>query len=105
MLTIEAIIITLNHCCLLQIQIVVVGVGGGGVNAVNGMIATATRLKDAGVKFIAMNTDQQALSNSRADIRLPLGPRRTKGLGTGGIPEVGFQAAEESKLEIMRWVM
>ncbi len=79
------------------------GVGGGGVNAVNGMLATATRLKDRGVKFIAMNTDQQALSRSRADIILPLGPLRTKGLGAGGIPEVGFQAAEESKLDIMRW--
>ncbi len=74
----------------------VVGVGGGGGNAVNRMI-------DAGLKkvqYLAMNTDMQALQSSQADVRLPLGSELTGGLGAGGVPEVGAKAAEESREEI-----
>jgi cell division protein FtsZ len=71
----------------------VVGVGGGGTNAVNRMIAAGLR----GVDFIAMNTDAQALSQSNAQTKIQLGARLTKGLGAGGVPEVGLKAAEESR--------
>jgi cell division protein FtsZ len=76
----------------------VVGVGGGGSNAVNSMIEAGI----AGVDFIAMNTDVQALDRSKAPTRLQLGPNVTRGLGAGGNPEVGRQAAEESKAEVRR---
>ena len=74
----------------------VVGVGGGGVNAVNRMI-------DAGlhnVEFIAANTDAQALLMSDADLKLDIGRQLTRGLGAGSDPEVGRQAAEEHRGEI-----
>ena len=70
----------------------VVGLGGGGCNAVNRMIDFGMK----GVEFIACNTDQQALQNSLADVNIQLGPRSTRGLGAGGIPSVGEKAAEES---------
>lgn len=74
----------------------VVGVGGGGSNAVNRMIEAGI----AGVDFIAVNTDSQALMSSRARQRLHLGERVTRGLGAGGDPEIGSRAAEESLDEI-----
>ena len=77
-------------------KIKVIGIGGGGSNAVNRMI----RHNLAGVDFIAMNTDLQALSNSGAETVLQIGPKLTKGLGAGGVPDVGKKAAEESRAEI-----
>ncbi|MDA8073405.1 MAG: cell division protein FtsZ [Actinomycetota bacterium] len=74
----------------------VVGVGGGGVNAVNRMIDAGLR----GVEFIAMNTDAQALLMSEADLKLDIGRQLTRGLGAGSDPEVGRQAAEEHRGEI-----
>ncbi len=74
----------------------VVGVGGGGSNAVNRMIEAGI----AGVDFIAINTDNQALMSSRARQRLHIGDRATRGLGAGGDPEMGTRAAEESVEEI-----
>jgi cell division protein FtsZ len=70
----------------------VIGVGGGGGNAINTMEGNNI----LGVEFIAANTDVQALENSKADIRLPLGPSLAKGLGAGANPERGREAAEES---------
>jgi cell division protein FtsZ len=74
----------------------VVGVGGGGTNAVNRMIEEGIR----GVEFVAVNTDAQALALSDADIKVHIGTDITKGLGAGANPEVGAQAAEESRDEI-----
>ncbi len=74
----------------------VVGVGGGGVNAVNRMIEAGLK----GVEFIAMNTDSQALLMSDADLKLDIGRELTRGLGAGSDPEVGRQAAEEHRSEI-----
>jgi cell division protein FtsZ len=74
----------------------VVGIGGGGSNAVNRMIEAGI----AGVDFIAINTDNQALMSSRARQRLHIGERVTRGLGAGGDPEVGARAAEESTDEL-----
>ena len=74
----------------------VVGVGGGGVNAVNRMIDAGLK----GVEFIAVNTDAQALLMSDADIKLDIGRELTRGLGAGSDPEVGRQAAEEHTQEI-----
>ena len=74
----------------------VVGVGGGGVNAVNRMIESGIR----GVEFIAVNTDAQALLMSDADIKLDLGREITRGLGAGANPEVGQAAAEAHKEEL-----
>ena len=70
----------------------VVGLGGGGCNAVNRMIEYGMR----GVEFIACNTDKQALISSNADKKIQLGPKSTRGLGAGGLPGVGETAAEES---------
>ena len=74
----------------------VVGVGGGGVNAVNRMIELGLR----GVEFIAINTDAQALLMSDADVKLDVGRELTKGLGAGADPEVGRRAAEDHAEEI-----
>ena len=74
----------------------VVGVGGGGVNAVNRMIEAGLK----GVEFIAANTDSQALLMSDADLKLDIGRQRTRGLGAGSDPEVGREAAEEHRAEI-----
>ncbi len=77
-------------------QIKVVGVGGGGQNAVNRMIEADVQ----GVEFIAVNTDAQALMLSNAPQRVRIGDKLTKGLGSGGKPEIGLRAAEESREEI-----
>lgn len=77
-------------------SIKVIGVGGGGSNAVNRMIDA----KIQGVEFIAINTDGQALNRSNADIRLRIGDQLTKGLGAGANPDIGQQAAIESKDEL-----
>ncbi len=77
-------------------QIKVVGVGGGGSNAVNRMIAEGLR----GVEFIAINTDAQALQLSQASRRLQIGSKLTRGLGCGGRADLGERAAEESREEI-----
>ncbi|MEJ2758784.1 MAG: cell division protein FtsZ [Anaerolineales bacterium] len=74
----------------------VVGLGGGGGNAVNRMIS----LNLNGVQFIAANTDHQDLANNLAPVKIQLGPRSTRGLGAGGNPTVGRIAAEESAKEI-----
>ena len=74
----------------------VVGVGGGGTNAVNRMIEEGIR----GVEFVAVNTDAQALAISDADIKVHIGSDITKGLGAGANPEVGKEAAEDSRDEI-----
>ena len=74
----------------------VIGVGGAGNNAVNRMI-------DAGIKnveFIAVNTDRQALNLSKASSKIQIGEKLTRGLGAGANPDIGTQAAEESRAEI-----
>lgn len=76
----------------------VIGVGGGGSNAVNRMIESGIH----GVEFIAMNTDVQVLDQSAATTRVQLGANLTRGLGAGGNPEIGKSAAEESKNEIRK---
>lgn len=74
----------------------VIGVGGGGGNAVNRMIASGLK----GVDFVTLNTDAQALNRSSADSRVQLGAKLTRGLGAGANPQVGEKAAEESRDEI-----
>ena len=74
----------------------VVGIGGGGVNAVNRMIEVGLK----GVEFIAVNTDAQALLMSDADVKLDVGRELTRGLGAGADPEVGKKAAEDHAEEI-----
>ena len=78
------------------VNIKVIGVGGGGNNAVNRMISTNIR----GVQFVAINTDQQALKRSNATNQLVIGEKITKGFGAGSNPEIGARAAEESLEEI-----
>lgn len=77
-------------------RIKVVGVGGGGCNAINSMINFGLK----GVEFIALNTDAQALEHSKADIKMQIGTETTKGLGAGANPEIGRKAMEESKEKI-----
>ncbi len=77
-------------------KIKVLGVGGGGGNAINRMIAAGLK----NVEYIAMNTDVQALHRSNATRKVPIGSKLTGGLGAGGIPEIGEQAAQESTEEI-----
>ncbi len=77
-------------------RIKVVGVGGGGGNAVNRMVEAGL----GGVEFIAVNTDSQALVTQRAKVRVRIGDKLTRGLGAGGNPEVGKKAAEESADEL-----
>ncbi|MDR1521282.1 MAG: cell division protein FtsZ [Streptococcaceae bacterium] len=74
----------------------VVGVGGGGGNAINNMIDAGVE----GVEFIAANTDRQALDRNKAENHIQLGPKLTNGLGAGANPEIGEKAAEESEAEI-----
>lgn len=74
-------------------NIKVIGVGGGGSNAVNTMINADVK----GVEFIVANTDVQALATSKAETRIQLGPKLTRGLGAGSNPDVGAKAAEESE--------
>ena len=77
-------------------KIVVLGLGGGGSNAINRMIESGMQ----GVTFIAANTDAQALANNLAPNKVQLGPKSTRGLGAGGLPVVGENAAEESTKEL-----
>lgn len=77
-------------------KIIVVGVGGGGGNAVNRMIETGVK----GVEYIAINTDKQDLEYSDADFKIQIGEKATGGLGAGGNPERGLLAAEENQQEI-----
>ena len=74
----------------------VVGVGGGGTNAVNRMVDAGL----AGVEFIAVNTDAQALMMTDADVKIQIGAQATRGLGAGADPEIGFAAAQESRDEL-----
>ena len=74
----------------------VIGVGGAGNNAVNRMIDEGVQ----GVEFIVANTDTQALANSKAETKIQLGPKLTKGLGAGSLPDIGLKAAEESEERI-----
>jgi cell division protein FtsZ len=76
----------------------VVGVGGGGGNAVNRMIDEHLE----GVEFISVNTDAQALLNSKSDVKIQIGKKLTRGLGAGARPEIGKQAIEESREEVSR---
>ena len=75
-------------------KIKVIGVGGGGCNALNSMISLQ---QIQGVDFIGINTDAQALMTCEAPIKVQVGENLTRGLGSGGLPEIGFQAAEESR--------
>ena len=79
-----------------QAVIKVIGIGGGGGNAINYMIEKGL----TGAEFIAMNTDAQALRSSKADIRLQLGANITNGLGAGANPEIGYKSALEDKERI-----
>ena len=81
-------------------QIKVIGVGGGGCNAVNRMIEAGLK----GVTFMAVNTDKQALTGSKAETKLQIGEKLTKGLGAGANPEVGQKAAEENLDDISKFV-
>ena len=74
----------------------VVGVGGGGGNAVNRMIEEQL----GGVEFISVNTDAQALAMSKSDIKVQIGKKLTRGLGAGARPEIGRQAIEENRDEV-----
>ena len=74
----------------------VIGVGGAGSNAVNRMIDSEIE----GIEFVAINTDKQALAQSKAGTKIQIGEKITRGLGAGANPDIGAQSAEESKAEI-----
>ena len=80
-------------------QIKVVGVGGGGGNAVNRMIEAGLK----GVSYIVVNTDKQALNRSVAETKVQIGEKLTRGLGAGANPETGMKAAEENLEEITKY--
>lgn len=80
-------------------KIRVLGIGGGGSNAINSMI-TVQDIK--GVEFISINTDAQALLNCHSTTKIQIGDKLTKGLGSGASPEIGRKAAEESKERLNR---
>lgn len=82
-------------------QIRVIGVGGGGCNAVNRMIEDGLK----GVTFMSVNTDKQALNSSKAETKIQIGEKLTKGLGAGANPEIGQKAAEENFEEITKFIM
>ena len=81
-------------------QIKVIGVGGGGYNAVNRMIEAGMK----GVTFMAINTDKQALAGAKAETKLQIGEKLTKGLGAGGNPEVGQKSAEENLDDLAKFM-
>ena len=83
-------------------KIKVIGVGGGGGNALNSMIASGTI---GGVEFIAVNTDAQVLLTNLSTTKLQIGENLTRGLGAGGNPEIGTQAAEESREKIKEYLI
>src|SRR2546430_426730 len=95
-------VLTMNGHASLEgaARIVVLGVGGGGSNAVNRMIQSGVR----GVEFVAINTDTQALARSEASAKIHIGEKLTRGLGAGGNPNVGEKAAEESGEQIAELV-
>ena len=76
----------------------VIGVGGGGNNAVNRMVDNQIK----GVQFLAVNTENQVLELSKADVTIQIGEKVTKGLGAGANPQVGEEAAQESREEIIK---
>jgi cell division protein FtsZ len=76
----------------------VIGVGGGGMNAVNRMIDANLR----GVEFIVINTDEQVLKKSRAEHKIAIGQKTTRGMGAGGDPEIGLRAAQEDRDRILQ---
>lgn len=78
------------------VQIKVIGVGGGGGNAVNRMVTSGVQ----GVEFVSINTDMQALNHSQATHKIPIGEKITRGKGAGANPEIGQRAAEESREQI-----
>ena len=82
------------------VNIKVLGVGGGGVNAVNRMIASGVK----GVEFIAINTDKQSLERSLAETKLVIGEKINNGFGAGSNPEIGKRAAEEALNEIRQLI-
>src|SRR6185436_2498202 len=82
-------------------RIIVLGIGGGGSNAVNRIIQSGVR----GVEFVAVNTDTQALTRSEAPTKIHIGEKLTRGLGAGGVPGVGEKAAEESAEQIADMVL
>jgi len=81
-------------------RIRVIGVGGGGGNAVDRMRESEL----SGVEFVAVNTDKQALDNSRADVKIQIGSETTRGLGSGGNPQVGKEAISEDNSAIKKIV-
>ncbi|MEG0830539.1 MAG: cell division protein FtsZ [Anaerovoracaceae bacterium] len=81
-------------------RIKVIGVGGGGCNAVNRMIDAGTQW----VSFMAINTDKQALSSCKAETKLQIGEKLTKGLGAGGNPEIGQKSAEENIEDLAKFI-
>src|SRR5438046_6341951 len=81
-----------NYLAVLKVA----GVGGGGTNAVNRMVDVGL----AGVEFIAVNTDAQALLMAEADVKIQVGAETTRGLGAGANPEIGLAAAQESRDEL-----
>src|SRR5690349_20107360 len=83
-------------------KIKVIGVGGGGGNAVSSFIESNAI---QGVEFIVLNTDAQVLLSSKAPTKLQIGEKLTKGLGVGGNPEIGAQAAEESAEKIKEFLI
>jgi len=85
-----------NYMMDVTATIKVIGVGGAGNNAINRMIESGIK----GVEFIAVNTDNQALQRSKASTRIQIGEKLTRGLGAGANPDIGAQAAEESKSEV-----
>ena len=85
-----------DDACESNVCIKVIGVGGGGNNAVNRMIASGVK----GVEFVAVNTDRQALRNSLAPTQIVIGEKITKGFGAGANPSIGARAAEESLEDI-----
>ncbi|MCP9453539.1 MAG: cell division protein FtsZ, partial [Nitrospira sp.] len=87
---------SLQEGVLSPVRIKVIGIGGAGCNAVNTMITAGLSRVD----FIASNTDLQALERSLAPFKIQLGPERTRGLGAGARPEIGKEAALESREQI-----
>ncbi|MEE0772230.1 MAG: cell division protein FtsZ [Anaerovoracaceae bacterium] len=81
-------------------EIKVIGVGGGGCNAVNRMIEGGMK----GVSFVAVNTDKQALAKSKAETKIQIGEKLTKGLGAGGNPEIGQKSAEENLEDLEKFI-
>ena len=81
-------------------EIKVIGVGGGGCNAINRMIESGMK----GVNFVAVNTDKQALAKNKAETKIQIGEKLTKGLGAGGNPEVGQKSAEENLEDLEKFI-